>query len=152
MRNTLTAIVLVAALAASPLAAADAEVDPEAPGPPPQPTVPPTQPAPSELAGWALGTAFEEGRWALVAAFFVGGQGLEEAFDVGGCTLENVFLGNCAYVVVADESGDAFYASAGQSPADTGIWQETNGCEGLQRSAVDCDADPATEPADDRVL
>lgn len=35
--------------------------------------------------------------------------------------------------------------------AGVGLWVEDNGCEGLQRSAGDCDGDPDTEDPDSRI-
>lgn len=43
------------------------------------------------------------------------------------------------------------HAGDGQ-PTDVEVWQETNGCDGLQRSAGDCDEDPATETSDEQIL
>ena len=40
------------------------------------------------------------------------------------------------------------------NPADSndhGIWEESNGCDGLQESPVDCRGDDQLEPADTRL-
>lgn len=142
--SLLLGLLALAATTALPSAAADASVDPD-PDPPPLP-----DDAPPPHVG-ALWWAIEQGGEGLGWTFAEAGWALGTAFEVAGCTLANAF-GSCPYVIVADETGSTYYLSAAKHLDQTGVWQETNGCEGLQRSAVDCRGGPATEPADRRLV
>lgn len=137
-------LLVLAATTALPSAAAEATVDPD-PSPPP---IPDETPPPN--VGATLVWTFEWGGQALGWTFAQGAEVLLEAFEVGGCTLGNVF-GNCPYVAVVDETPSTYYASVSKYPSETGVWEESNGCDGLQREAVDCDGDGEAEPADDRL-
>lgn len=139
----LVAGLALVAVTAVPTAAADATVDPVHEEPPTPGDPPPgVYGAVSYLAGYtgeALGWAGSEA-----------GAAGAEAFGAAVCTIENVF-GECAYVVVLDEHGDKHYVSVSKAADDNGVWEEANGCDGLQREAVDCRGDADVEPADRRV-
>lgn len=137
-------LLALAASTALPAAAADATVDP-VPDPPPAPDALP--PAHAGAIAYAFGYAGQVLEWTGTE----GGQAGAQAFGAAGCTLANAFA-NCAYVIVVDETDATHYVSASKAPEDTGLWREANGCEGLQRDAVDCRGGPAAEPADERVL
>lgn len=50
-------------------------------------------------------------------------------------------------------AGEEIAGAAGYYLADDGVWSESNGLEGLQRSATDTDGDGNAEtPADSKVL
>lgn len=64
---------------------------------------------------------------------------LPELSERGTCILMNCFL----YPWPGDPGG---------ASASFAVYEETNGCDGLQTEAGDCDEDPAVEDADREVL
>lgn len=137
-------LVLVSSTALS-TAAADGTVDPD-PSPPPVPgDLPPPNLGDLVDWGWNQAGQLEDWSWAVAR------DAEDKAWTAVECTWDNVW-GNCPYVVVADETDATYYMSASKHPGQNGVWQEANGCEGLQRDAVDCRGGPTPEPADDRIV
>jgi hypothetical protein len=112
-------------------------------GLPPEPSPPPLD-DPAATVMWGIDVASGATAYAIETASEAGIEALtayEQTTTYAFCKLQS--RAGCQVSLDATVERDTFYVGAGHSVGEpASVWQETNGCEGLQRDALDdCAAD-----------